>query len=245
MLGDNDQDLGRYVSKMLGVVSVGRLVQAAGAHYLWGAQRMDGSAPMLPDNPSGGVTGTFMRCASLYQGDTSKGVCAGRYDAPEVKTRPQWDGKDPRAPGPRFRWPRYFEDKSTDNSPKVPSKQVWGEDCTGKLHFDCAGFVRYCFRMALGSLTVKTTMRDESDLVWSADKSRQPIASVPIWPADLLYDDGYSHVGMATGHWLLTGYGVSTPSQALHCYSATVGVVMTPIDQYVRWKYVYRWPKWD
>jgi hypothetical protein len=67
---------------------------------------------------------------------------------------------------------------------------------------------------------------------------------VPIWPADLLYDEDNVHVGIATGHWLLTGYGVTNPGYAIHCYSATVGVVMTRIDQPPRWKYVYRWPKW-
>ncbi len=186
-----------------------------------------------------------MRCASLYQGDVSHGVCAGRYSAPDIQKRPPWDGKDPKAPGAQFRWPRYFQDTSTDNSPKVTSQLVYGEDCTGKMHFDCAGYVRCCFRQVLGNANIPDGMRGASDLVWSADKSNQPLASVPIWPADLLYDNGYTHVGMATGHWLLVGYGVTTPSQALHCYSATVGVLLTPIDQYVRWKYVYRWPKWD
>lgn len=238
----SNDDLQKYLQKMLAVVAKGKQVQAAGAHYLWGAQRLNGFAPMVPDVLSTDPSATFMRCASLYLGNTKDGVCAGRCNAGDVVQKPKWDKRDKKAPGAQFRWPRYFVDTSKDNSPKVPSALVWGEDCTGKLHFDCAGFVRYCFRQVLGDAKIPDGMRAVSDLVWSADNTPGPIASVRVWPADLLYDDGYTHVGIATGHGSLSG--VSNPNKAVHCYSATVGVVETPIDAFVRWKYVYRWPKW-
>ena len=247
LLGDSD--LPRYISKMLAVVNKGIQVKAAGAHYLWGAQRLDGSAPMHKDEYVPGKEGekkTFMRCAYMPQQNGTIAICAGRTKADDVLRKPLWNGTDLRGPGPLSRWPRYFEDTSTDGSPKVPSALYWGEDCTNKLHFDCAGFVRYCFRQVLGDdfLPVNQRMRDLSAIVWSAGNSTQPLASVPIWPADLLYDDNYTHVGIATGHSQFTRYGVTNPGQAIHCYSATVGVLMTPIDQKVIWKYVYRWPKW-
>lgn len=240
----SDDDLKKYIQKMLAVVSEGKKAQRDGAHYIWGGQLHNGSAPMAPDK-QGGEQDTYMRCAYMPQQGGGVAYCAGRNQSPAVLQKPKWDGRDRNAPGGQFRWPRYFVDTSTDGSPKVPSAQVWGEDCTGKLHFDCAGFVRYCFRQVLGNGRIPDGMRYASDLVWSVEKSTQPIAMIPIWPADLLYDDGYTHVGIATGHWLLTGLGVTNPSKALHCYSATVGVVATPIDSFVRWKYVYRWPKWD
>jgi len=231
--------------RMVAVVNVGMQLKAAGAHYLWGAWG-DGKVPMVPDQPGSTSQKTFMRCASL-NGGTSNGVCAGRSGADDVRNKRAWDGKDPKAPGTQFRWPRYFEDRSTDNSPKVASGLVYGEDCTGKPHFDCAGFVRHCFRSVLGAATIPYAtllMRSKARLVWPADGNRGPISSVHLWPADLLYDDGYAHVGIATGHWLLCGYGVTNPSNALHCYSATTGVVMTPIDRFVTWKYAYRWENW-
>lgn len=89
-------------------------------------------------------------------------------------------------------------------------------------------------------------MKGSADPVWTAGQSPAGIESVDVWPADLLFDGSFTHVGIATGHWLLTGYGVTEPPYALHCYSATVGVIMTPIGdpRVVRWQHVLRWPNW-
>ncbi len=242
-------DLKKYSPKMLAVVRLARQLKDDGTHYLWGAQA-DGSPHMLQDSRGPPDTNTFMRCATLYAGNAKLGVCAGRPDATDVKSRPKWDGKDPRAAGSLYRWPRYFEDNSDDGSPKVKSGLVWGEDCTGKKHFDCAGFVRYCFRQVLGQNVIPPAgMRSVADTVWPSQTSRSPasIRDLDVWPADLLFDESFTHVGIATGHWLLTGYGVTDASNAIHCYSATVGVVMTPISEtrWVNWRHVLRWPKWD
>ena len=63
------------------------------------------------------------------------------------------------------------------------------------------------------------------------------------WPADFLSDES-GHAGIATGHWLLTGFGATDPPKAIHCYSASMGVVITGIAKKVGWKYIY-WPKWE
>ncbi len=242
----NVDDLKKYAPKMIAITTLARQLKNEGTHYLWGAQT-DGSASMLPDR-RGDNDNTFMRCATLIAGDTTHGVCAGRPDAADVKNKPPWNGQDPRALGSLYRWPRTFRDVSTDGSPKInggKSYLVLGEDCTGKKHFDCAGFVRYCYRQVLGQGAIPAigTMRSGAALVWPQPGDRRPLADVDAWPADLLYDES-GHVGIATGHWLLTGFGVSEPSKAIHCYSASIGVVITGITEKVAWKYIYRWPKW-
>ncbi len=241
-------DLQKYLPRMISVVNVGKQLKGAGAHYLWGAQG-DGTPNILADRTGPADADTFMRCATLWAGNPGSGVCAGRSGAADVISKPVWDKKDPRATGALFRWPRYFIDTSTDNSPKVNGGRgqvVWGEDCNGKKHFDCAGFVRHCFRSVLGSGIIPTQgllMRSVAQPVWSAGS--QPLTSLKLYPADLLYDAGYTHVGIATGDVSLASAGVSDPGNVLHCYSATVGVMMTPLTQYVQWKYVYRWTKWS
>jgi hypothetical protein len=239
-------DLKNYAPKMLRVVQTAKQIQSAGPHYLWGAQA-DGH--MLPDRPGPPDSNTFMRCAALHLGNINDGVCAGRPEAADVKSKPKWDRQNAKAPGAQFRWPRYFKDTSTDGSPKVKEGLVWGEDCTGKKHFDCAGFVRYCFRQVLGSAIPTTNMHGSCDTIWPSTDPSAPnsIGSVDIWPADLLFDDSLTHVGIASGSWLLSGYGVTEPGQAIHCYSATVGVITTPITdpRWVNWRHVLRWPKWD
>ncbi len=239
-------DLEKYAPKMLAVVRVARQLNDSGTHYLWGAQT-DGTPHLLPDRTGPADTQTFMRCATLYAGNPNSGVCAGRPHAAAVRSKPMWDRKDAHADGSAFRWPRYFKDTSTDGSPKVPEGLVWGEDCAGKKHFDCAGFVRYCFRQVLGPNCIPPAgMRSVAYSVWDAAKSTRAVQDVDLWPADLLFDDSFTHVGIASGHWLLTGYGVTEPGKAIHCYSATVGVITTPVADagYVRWRHVLRWPNW-
>jgi cell wall-associated NlpC family hydrolase len=241
----SEADLQKYLPQMLRVAGEAKKFKAAGAHYLWGAQG-DGTAHILtPDRKGPPDSNTFMRCATLWAGNPASGVCAGRSGADDVKRKPHWDG-NPGTPAASCLWPRYFTDTSTDNSPKENGGQgflVWGEDCNGKAHFDCAGFVRQCFRLALGEVTIPYAgllMRSVAEQIWTAGST--PITSVKLYPADLLYDNGYTHVGIATGDASLTG--VTDAGNAIHCYSATNGVVMTPVDKFVTWKYAYRWPKW-
>ena len=242
-------DLQKYAPKMLAVVRVAKQTPGRGYALSLGAQT-DGTPNILPDRNGPAESNTFMHCATLYAGNPSSGVCAGRPDAATVKNKPKWDGKNPHAPASMYRWPRFFTDTSTDGSPKVNGglgSLAWGEDCSGRKHFDCAGFVRYCFRQVLGPNAIPASgMKGScrSDLESRAVPGG--IESVEVWPADLLFDGSFAHVGIATGHWLLTGYGVTQPSYALHCYSATVGVLMTPIGDahIVRWQHVFRWPKW-
>ncbi len=242
-------DLKKYAPKMLAIVRLAKQLRDDGTHYLWGAQT-DGTPNILrPDRRGPEPEKTFMHCATLYAGNIDKGVCAGRPEAAEVKNKPKWNGQDASASGPLFRWPRYFKDTSDDGSPKVQEGLVWGEDCNGKNHFDCAGFVRYCFRQVLGQNIIPVNgMRSVAQTVWPSSTPGSPagIGSVDLWPADLLFDESWTHVGIATGHWLLMGYGVTDPGKAIHCYSATVGVIITPINdaRWVNWRHVLRWPNW-
>jgi len=243
-------DLKTCAPRMLAVVRLAKQLRDEGTHYLWGAQTDGTPNILIPDRLGPKPEETFMRCATLYAGNTDSGVCAGRPDAPDVKAKPQWDRKDPKASGSAFRWPRYFKDTSTDGSPKVPESLAWGEDCAGRKHFDCAGFVRYCFRQILGSNAIPAAgMRSVAYEVWPSNKAGSPptIGGVDLWPADILFDDSFTHVGIATGHWLLTGYGVTDANNAIHCYSATVGVIMTSINdaRFVNWRHALRWPNWS
>jgi cell wall-associated NlpC family hydrolase len=236
------------------VVELAYSIKADGAHYLWGAQSA-GRVPMVSNRYNGSdVTGTCLNAASL-SGDSAN-VCAGRPSNKEVRNSglKVWPAPGDEAslagaartdPATRL-WPRYYRDGDTANP--SPSGLFHGEACQGKLHFDCAGFVRHCFRSVLGVAVIPTNvaMRGQMQNVFDGSGGAS-IRDAEILPADVVFTRDGSHCGLATGpRKYARGYW---GDNSLHAWFAKVGVVETDIqgsapDSPVWW-YVYRWSKWS
>jgi cell wall-associated NlpC family hydrolase len=208
-----------------------------GSHYLWGAQGGRGT-PRL--NTVGATDEeTYLFTVSLG-GHTQQYVCAGRCDHHDVRRLPSRRTLEQATQaaangGAGFRWARYYRDGDTVN-PSTPGL-VFGESCVGKRHFDCAGFVRFCFRQVL-NVPIRR-MRDTATSVWRRTGNNNSLANVDIYPGDILY--GHGHVGLATGR---TEYGATSPNMAIHAYYAKAGVVATPITAAPNWTEVKRWNDW-
>jgi cell wall-associated NlpC family hydrolase len=241
------------LEKRIQVVELAYSIKADGAHYLWGAQA-NGRVPMVTNRySSSDPTGTCLYAASL-SGDSTN-VCAGRPWNKEVRNSglKAWPalGDDPSLRGaamadPTTRlWPRYYRDGDTANP--SPSGLFSGESCRGKLHFDCAGFVRHCFRSILGAAIIPTNvgMRAQMQKVFDGSGSVS-IRDADILPADVVFTRDGSHCGLAAGpRKYARGYwGDNT----LHAWYAKIGVVETDIvgssPDSPDWWYVYRWTKW-
>jgi hypothetical protein len=243
-----DVDSGELWSRTQ-VVLVAQAILAGGAHYLWGAQG-NGQVGMA-SNTFGPPDENYRVLAALAGGF----VCAGRPEHPDVTALQRWAGSasdlinfDPTG----YSFPRYWKDGDTAN-PSSPG-MFYGENCQGAVHFDCAGFVRHCFRQVLGAASIPVSgliMRDKAKLVWGIDTNGGAIIDADILPADLLYTRAKNHVGLATGGSAYNTSGQLTPDNAIHAFNAKKGVIMTPVDGSanpdglaVGWSYVYRWTQW-
>jgi cell wall-associated NlpC family hydrolase len=91
-----------------------------------------------------------------------------------------------------------------DNHTSIVGKIVWGEDCTGKQHFDCVYFCMYCYWKTVGSTRWWMGIRQ-----WANNNTI--LGDVPdgtsLWPGDILIvcdersdkDSDYHHIGMYDG----------------------------------------------
>lgn len=109
----------------------------------------------------------------------------------------------------RFLWPRPRDDFDS-------GEVVHGECCLGKRHFDCEGFVCWCFWMALGSPTAGLQVGIPS---WR--RQARTIALSQAIPGDVLY--GYRiahdrHIGIYVGQ-----------GEVVHAGGWNIGVVQEPI----------------
>lgn len=90
-------------------------------------------------------------------------VCAGRHEAPEVKSRSkafvtdafilayQWNSAYQ-----SVLWPRPYG-KLADQD------LIWGESCWGKQHFDCIGLVNWCLSLLVGKeykMSISQTVKE-------------------------------------------------------------------------------------
>lgn len=231
------------------VVAVAQAVYQSGAHYLWGAQG-DGHVPMArPDSVGKAETDWCLNAASLS--GAKQYLCAGRSANSALQQVPRWQGKTLEEAGlagaAQYLWPRYYRDGDTANP--SPSGLVFGESCREKLHFDCAGFVRFCFRLVLGAavIPVNAMMRAQATRIWTVGQNGG-IGGADVLPADLLYTSDFSHVALATGKADYNWWAFFPSDYSFHAYYAKVGVVSTPIQGGGSgcpvWSHVYRWGKW-
>lgn len=90
-------------------------------------------------------------------------------------------------------WPRPFENIGDPGT-------VWGECCLGKRHFDCVGFVNWCFWKVLGRSRVLGNHRINVEQ-WqnSGLTNRTPVPRNELQPADILIR-GTHHIGIYAGN---------------------------------------------
>jgi hypothetical protein len=235
----SDQEL----ALRLRVVNVALGLLQNGTHYYWGAPD-SGVVALAANNFSTDVTKRHVLAAS----SDGTHFCAGRCDKTAVRT--QWTGSSEAAlatvDAAAFLFPRYYLDGDTVNP--SASAAVYGEACKNKMHFDCASFVRACFRTVLGPaiLPPGTVMKNVAAQIWPKPGSQVPITQVDVLPADILYTANGHHVGLATGSAAYTKTSPMVPSdQSIHAYYAKVGVIQTPVaGPDPSWGVVRRWTKW-
>jgi cell wall-associated NlpC family hydrolase len=110
---------------------------------------------------------------------------------------------------PNGLWPRLMEGKT------VTRQIVWGEDCRTVRHFDCIGFVNYCFSLALN--------RSVQDSIDGYNRHTRDVTDqATVLAADVL-TRGTHHIGLAMGD-----------GRVVHASQSSRGVVIDPIGQWDR-----------
>jgi hypothetical protein len=157
-------------SVRLAIVKFALDQEAAGAHYLWGSA---GEIPDTTDSPtaSNSRKAVFMEPSRLTPSNPSvmaakatdggAHVCAGRYH--NIKggggrtfspaDRDLIDYLKSLGGIPEASWQPFcgkFTPRIMSGS-TVETEMVWGEQCKGIRHFDCVGFINWCFSMGSNS----------------------------------------------------------------------------------------------
>jgi hypothetical protein len=126
-----------------------------------------------------------------------------------------------------YRWPRPNGDIRVNKHLK---STVWGESCVGKRHFDCIGFINWCFSIALQ----KEIQYGIPNFTGDTARGLKPLFStVPLKDAQLcdIVTIGAEHIGIVT-----EGKTVIEAKEPIS------GVVESPLD-IGRWKQCFRLPE--
>lgn len=149
-------------------------------------------------------------------------VCGGRCEDPRIgaltSARDQLgsasSANDVLAVASRCRNPRSFRWPRPANEPDS-NREVLGECCVGKRHFDCIGFVNWCFWRALrGSSAISYEIEQWQRPISAARQfDRAAIDAGRILPGDILYGHNSTHIGL-----------VATTTEVIHAAGWNVGV---------------------
>ena len=222
---------------MPGELTRAALVQEArrqvneGAHYIkrgFGQRRdingnlTDGGVPgreravrMITDSPRGvGGIPSYVRYAA-WSDLGGRRVCAGRcHKVGNEATLPVGDPDDPAhlAAPTQYVW-RRPENRAENRI------EVLGECCVGKRHFDCFGFVNYCYWCALGA-HFPGDPAGMGPPGWRHPRCSSEVNrfAAPVQSGDILFLDT-RHMGMAI-----------SPTQVAHAAGYYWGVQITPIN---------------
>ncbi len=165
-------------------------------HYLMGA------AGEIPDR-GGGISGRSVTVNStnhaasigVYRGKergTVTYVCGGRYGKVNALPIGDSENKEHQSSPEKYRWKR---------------ESVYGEACEGKRHFDCGGFVSYCYHQACPEVTYPGPA---SNLLTAAYGWRS-VTKDEVKGGDVAYRPG--HVGICT-----------SSTEAIHASSREMGI---------------------
>jgi preprotein translocase subunit Sec61beta len=97
------------------------------------------------------------------------------------------------------------------------TRQVFGDCCIGRRHFDCIGFVNWCFWTAFRppEVTGFTSIHH-----WRSRPLSRPIDRSQVQAGDILFADSDDHIGIAV-----------SPTHVVHAAGHTVGVMVDVIAQ--------------
>jgi hypothetical protein len=118
---------------------------------------------------------------------------------------------------------KHFTPRVTEGR-TVPRQLVWGEDCRGRQHFDCVGFINYCVEVALGrSRDVQYSIEQ-----WASGISGTTAVAMtaPPQPADILIKAGNKHIGFMVGDGIDTG----ALGRIVHAEQTSTGVLTRAFD---------------
>jgi hypothetical protein len=224
-----------------------RVVEVAlslvGSHYVWGAagatpggsegiNRRRGSVDLVAARTSASNPAVF--CAQCAVDGVH--ICGGRWDAGNGgieggRTANPSDqdlvaylgGLDATAPEDWQPYYEYFTPRVQEGR-TVQRQLVWGEDCRGKQHFDCIGFINYCIEVALDrSRDIQASIQQ-----WAADLSGTAgvaLTDTP-YPGDILIKSGYKHIAFLVGD----GTGDGDWGQIVHAEQTSTGVLTRSFD---------------
>ena len=127
----------------------------------------------------------------------------------------------------RSLWQPYFVSFSPrmQEGRTVTRQLVWGEDCRGKQHFDCVGFINYCVEM------FRNRTRDVQYSIdqWNSDAigatTAVAMTSAP-FPADILINATASHIGFLVGD----GTGPGNWGRVVQAEQTSTGVRTSAFD---------------
>ena len=161
--------------------------------------------------PDARATARRVRFAATSFMEGSRRICSGRCDRPQVSGVGDPDNPQHLSQPQNYCWVR------PRNLPEM-TQEARGECCIGKRHFDCTGFVSWCFWKALGAefprhLATSTVSQ------WKAWARQRLPMSGPFLPGDLLFDQGERHIGV-----------VVSATEVAHSAGYRWGVRRTPIS---------------
>lgn len=214
-----------------------------GSHYLWGATGATPGGNEGINRRRGSVTlveppRTAPQNPAIFAAQCSEGgyhVCGGRWDASKggiiggrTANPNDMDLKNYLAllsSLPRSSWEPYYGSFSPRMVQSGTTKQmiVWGEDCRGKQHFDCVGFINYCVEI---SLNRRRDIQYNIDQ-WNTDSVTATSAvamTSPPHPADVLITANLGHIGFMVGD----GTGDGDWGSIVHAEQTSVGVITRP-----------------
>ena len=214
-----------------------------GAHYVWGGYgNIPGDRPdpnpfpgsfgrrvrMWPNDDSGNRQDHGRTQPIMYAAYTEIGgriyVCGGRCN--RVVGVPHANMTDSMLRQARevWLWPR------PDDRIEA-SRTVWGENCDGSRHFDCVGFVNWCYWRAVGRAVQGSITQ------WRSTAFTTRIEFTALEPGDILCASHAGGDGNTSEHiGLYVGNG-----RVIHARSYRIGVEETPrVDGGTAWNYAGR-----
>ncbi|MEW5959506.1 MAG: DUF4157 domain-containing protein, partial [Chloroflexota bacterium] len=157
-----------------------------GEHYLWSAEGEHPGEGDVIDHP-------FYQCVAQVAGGC---VCAGKHLDPQVSARPRMQQTVSEAELEGYIGTHSFlRQEGAGNCGggcgATAGSDIWGDCCIGHRHFDCSGFVFWCYNQAGYNVSRLTVSGYQT-----CDRG---ITQADLQPGDLCYI-GNTHVGIYAGN---------------------------------------------
>ncbi len=225
-----------YMSALLRGKIRAQAIGQIGAHYVWGGYgNRPGNTPdpnpfpggfgrrvgLWPNSPTADISDHGRRQPIMNAAFTNiQGrihICGGRFRRTDGRARADYlnSASSDQSIREALLWPRPND--------RIDSNEiVWGENCVGVRHFDCVGFVNWCFWSVLGRPV------EYSIAQWQSLGSERisQIATESLTEGDVLCAEHAGGEGNNSRHiGIYVGGG-----RVVHARSYTIGVEETPLS---------------